>query len=675
MRKFVVFLCTTFMCMHLFAQVQSKVKVDTTHTYSIANITVRGRYLSKELIPVQTLQGEELEKLAAHSVADAIRYFSGLQIKDYGGVGGLKTVNIRGMGSEHVGVFYDGIELGNAQNGTVDLGRFSLDNMESVTVFNGQKAEIFQSAKDFGSAGTVYMQTRTPSFSHDKSYNVKATYKAGSFGLVNPSALWEQRITKNISSSLNTEYLYTNGKYKFTYALSDIKDTTATRHNDDVKAMRIEYGLFGKIKGGEWRLKNYFYSSERGFPGAVVLEEPGKFTHDADRQWDTSYFLQGSYKKKVNEWYNLMVNGKYAYDYLRYLSDPRLDETVALYVNNHFHQKEIYLSTAQQFTLSPILAADVSVDLQRNLLKADLNNFVDPKRWTVLSAAAASLNLQRVKVQSSLLLTYVHESVNQYGTAAHDKKKFTPTIIISWQPKENGDLSFRTFYKRTFRMPTLNDLYYTSIGNSSLKPEEATQYDAGLTYGHTIYDHWINRIEMQLDGYYNRVKNKIVAMPTSNQFRWSMMNFGKVSIKGIDVGVSTGWQISKDLQIGTRITYTYEKAQDLSLSKDSKYYGGQLPYIPWNSGSVILDGAYRNWDWSYSYIYTGNRYTNSANIAANKENPYKTSDMSISHEFIWKKTNFKLTAEVNNLFNQQYEVVRCYPMPGRNMKIILNIRL
>lgn len=66
-------------------------------------------------------------------------YFSGIQIKDYGGVGGLKTVNIRSMGTNHVGVFYDGIELGNAQNGTVDLGRFSLDNMESVTLYNGQK--------------------------------------------------------------------------------------------------------------------------------------------------------------------------------------------------------------------------------------------------------------------------------------------------------------------------------------------------------------------------------------------------------------------------------------------------------------------------------------------------------------------------------------------------------
>lgn len=36
-------------------------------------------------------------------------------------------------------IFCIGIELGNAQNGTVDLGRFSLDNMESVTLYNGQK--------------------------------------------------------------------------------------------------------------------------------------------------------------------------------------------------------------------------------------------------------------------------------------------------------------------------------------------------------------------------------------------------------------------------------------------------------------------------------------------------------------------------------------------------------
>ena len=107
--------------------------------YHIREVVVTGRVVRREAIPVQELSGERLQRLNSHNVADALRYFSGIQIKDYGGVGGLKTVNIRSMGTNHVGVFYDGIELGNAQNGTVDLGRFSLDNMESVTLYNGQK--------------------------------------------------------------------------------------------------------------------------------------------------------------------------------------------------------------------------------------------------------------------------------------------------------------------------------------------------------------------------------------------------------------------------------------------------------------------------------------------------------------------------------------------------------
>ena len=134
-------------------------KVDTTKVYNIDEVVVSAKRVQKEVIPVQTMEGPVLQRLTVHSVADALRYFSGVQIKDYGGIGGLKTVNIRAMGTKHVGVFYDGIELGNAQNGTVDLGRFSLDNMEAISLYNGQRSAIFQSAKDFGSAGSIYMYT------------------------------------------------------------------------------------------------------------------------------------------------------------------------------------------------------------------------------------------------------------------------------------------------------------------------------------------------------------------------------------------------------------------------------------------------------------------------------------------------------------------------------------
>ena len=135
----------------------------------------------KEVIPAQKMDKLTLQSLNSFSVADAIRYFSGIQIKDYGGIGGLKTVNIRSLGTHHVGIFYDGIQLGNAQNGQVDLGKFSLENMEEISLYNGQKSEIFQPAKDFGSSGSVYLRSRTPQFAEGKKYNLKATVKGGSF--------------------------------------------------------------------------------------------------------------------------------------------------------------------------------------------------------------------------------------------------------------------------------------------------------------------------------------------------------------------------------------------------------------------------------------------------------------------------------------------------------------
>ena len=128
---------------------------------TLGEVTVRARRPFSEIIPGQTLGGERLEAMRSHNVADALRYFSGVQIKDYGGVGGVKTVDIRSMGTNHTGIFYDGIQLGNAQNGQIDLGKFSLDNLEvflkacrevsEVSIGHALTAEALQ----FGFAETV----------------------------------------------------------------------------------------------------------------------------------------------------------------------------------------------------------------------------------------------------------------------------------------------------------------------------------------------------------------------------------------------------------------------------------------------------------------------------------------------------------------------------------------
>lgn len=666
-------------------------KLDSIH--ALDEVVITKPNIPKEIIPVQSLSSKELEKLSAHSVADALRYFSGVQIKDYGGVGGFKTVNIRSLGSEHVGVFYDGIEIGNAQNGVVDLGRFSLDNMDIISLYNGQRSAIFQSAKDFASASSIYMTTKTPVFKDKKKYNLKAILKAGSFDFINPGILWEQKISDKVSSSLNADFIYSSGKYKFRERIKNSYDTTMVRQNGDIDAFRLEHALSGSIKDGEWKTKTYFYSSERGLPGAVVKKEPGRFQNKG-RQWDKNFFFQTSIKKRFSKKYTTEFRGKYAYDYMRYLADPQKDEQEVIYVNNKYRLQEAYFSSANMLYILPFWNINISADYQWNTLGSNVRSFIHPKRHTGWTAVATSLYFDKVKMQASLLGTFVNETFMQgtnYDEGLQIYKKFEkvknnwdeymPSFIISYQPWLQHDFHIRAFYKKIFRLPTFNEIFYAIIGSgiSRLRPEYPTQYNLGITYSKTFNRSFISYINGQVDAYYNEIKDKIVAIPTSSSFRWTMMNLGLVKIKGIETSATTGLQWGRELSTDIRLTYTYQKALDYTtpeLGADGKHdttYKGQIPYIPEHSGSIVIGTNYKTWGLNYSFIYSGERYTSSENSPYYFIPAWYTHDLSLTKSFNWHTYNFRLTAEVNNLFNQQYDIVLNHPMPGTNFKIIASV--
>ncbi len=636
---------------------------------SIEMVRVVESSSQREVIPVQSLTGERLERLSSHSVADAARYFSGVQIKDYGGVGGLKTINVRSMGSQHVGLFYDGVEVGNAQNGVVDLGRFSLDNMEAISIYNGQKSALLQSAKDYASASSIYLESRRPTFDDQREHNVRLGLKGGSFKTINPSILWEQRVSDRVSSSVSAEYLYTSGEYPFTYSKEDGYATTEVRKNGDVRYLRAEAAIFAQIRGGgEWQTKAYLYNSERGYPGAVVR---GSGTYEsADRQWDNNIFVQGSVRKSIGGLYTLKIAAKYANDYLHYLSDPEQDVST-MGVDNTYRQQEAYGSLVNLFTPASWASIALASDLQFNILDADMSGFVYPKRWVSLTSLAGSVNYRGWRVQGSLLYSYVRDITDVESANAGDTNEFTPSLVASY--KLSDALSVRAFYKRVFRMPTLNDLYYTSIGNVNLDPEFTNQYNVGATYSLSRSSGVLRGVEMQVDLYYNEVENKIIATPTSNQFRWTMINLGYVEIRGADLAAEAMWRFGR-VELSTRANYTYQRAQDFT-DAESDYYGGQIPYTPWHSGSLIVGGDYREWSFNYSFIYTGERYESVANIPANYTLPWYTSDMSLSRELSLWGVETRMTVEVNNIFNQQYEVVQCYPMPGINYKLKIDVTL
>ena len=627
------------------------------------------------LVVPQTIKSEELRTVT--SLPEAIRRFSGVQIRDYGGVGGLKTVNVRSLGSEHTGVFIDGIQVDNAQNMQVDLGRFGLDDLAGVSLFSGQKTAPLQSAKEYSSASSLYLETAAPSFKAGSKDNWRIGAGSGSFGTISPKVAWEHLFGSGASLRLGGEGISSNGRYRFhvkdfrQYQDGSIAgyDTTMVRQNCDLRSIRLEGGLFCPSSApASWNIRAYFYDSERGLPGPVY-KRVGDYPLSDDRQSDRDAFLQGRYVRQFGDAWTVSARAKYSYSHLEYVDFPELrPELQAAHFN--YRNSSAYASAAAMFRSSGKLKFNFAQDLQYDYLDSDMQDFAYPGRlssWTALSAMAGKGPFD---VSSTFLCLVVRDSFLSGGKRHSARRSaLMPSVVARWKP--SARFSMNGFAKRSYRMPTFNDLYYTTVGSKTLDPEDALQFDLGAVWMAVRSSR--DTLALKVDLYRNYLKNKIIAVPTSNQFRWSMYNLGKVAVFGTDVVADYSHAVGRGL-FGATARYTLQLAKDRTLSTGSGTgeeekpltWNGQIPYIPVHSGSVNLFGALSGWRADVTFFATGERYTTSANLPAYRLDPWATLDAAISKTLELRSSSLRFKISLNNLLDEQYEIVDNYPMPGFN---------
>lgn len=665
-------ICCQLLFPTLFAQQQ---KVDTTHTYSIPEITVSDIYQTREVrstAPLQVLSKDALKNLHALQVSDAVKHFAGVTVKDYGGIGGLKTVSIRSLGAQHTAVGYDGITVTDCQTGQIDIGRFSLDNVDQLSLSNGQTDNIFQPARFFASAGILNIQTLTPRFKKGKRTNISAAFKTGSWGLVNPSVLLEQQLNSKWTVTANAEWMSSDGQYPYTLHYGNAEGDLTSREkrkNTDVQTFRTEAGLYGNFSDKEqWRLKAYYFQSSRGLPKATTLYND----YSSQHLWDKNTFIQSQYKKEFSQQWVFQTSAKWNWSYQRYL-DPDTKNSLGK-TENSYYQQEYYLSASVLYRLLSNLSFSLSTDGSINTMDTNLTNFAQPTRYSWLTAFAGKYVNDWLTISASALATIINEDVKEGGSAGNHRK-LTPYISASFKPFRSEEFRIRAFYKDIFRLPSFNDLYYQEVGNTKLKPENAKQYNIGLTYSKNVCT-FIPYLSATVDAYYNKVTDKIIAYPTKNLAIWSMRNLGSVEIKGIDATGNLSLQPWEKIRINLSGNYTYQRALDVTdpnSNKDKSTYKHQIAYTPRVSASGQA-GIETPWiNMSYSFLYSGKRYTVGQNIAANRLDSYSDHSISASRDFRIRKVTSSLSVEVLNLMNKNYEIVRYFPMPGRSVRATLKI--
>lgn len=665
--------CALVFCMSVFVvsaqdgNIRLIEKSDTAVIHDLEEVVVTTNYDTKEVratAPLQILSGDNLEGLNAMQVSDAVKHFSGVIVKDYGGIGGLKTVSVRSLGASHTAVSYDGIAISDAQNGQIDISRFSLDDVDMVSLNNGQSDQIFQPARQYASAAVINIKTMAPKFTN-RNINGKVMMKGGSFGLLNPSVFLAGKLNKFLSMTASGEWMSAHGQYPYIMQYGeDEKDSTSIelRQNTDVKNLRTEATLYGSDSVQNGYIKGYYYQSERGLPGATIFYNTQNFS--SQRIWDRSAFVQGHYERNFDNVVSIQINAKYNYAFTRYLDPMYLGS--AGKDENRYIQNEYYLSGSIVYRPISGLSFNISQDGIINTLVADLENFASPIRYQSLTAIAGKYVNNWVMATASVLLTAMKDEVEN-GDAADKIFKASPYVSVSFKPIENIDFRIRTFYKNIFRLPTFNDLYYGKVGNKNLKPETTNQYNIGLTFQHSITK-YIPLFAISCDVYHNDVRNKIVAYPTKNIYTWTMLNYGRVAITGLDFTGDMSVAPCEKLTINIGATYTYNRALNVTNPED-RDYKHQIPYTPRISGSGKA-GVETPWlTLNYSLVWSGHRYSVNQNYTENRVEGYFDHSISASHEFnIRNEYKIGVNVECLNLTNKNYCVVRYFPMPGRSWR-------
>ncbi len=613
--------------------------------------------------PTQSLGKSDLAN--SISVADALKQFAGVYVKDYGGVGGLKTVSIRSLGANHTGVMYDGLLLGDAQGGQTDLGRFTIDNIEQIQSSNSNANRLLLPARAFASASLINIKTNGSVINNKEKFSLQIKLQQGSFGYFAPSISYKTALSKKIQTSLHAWAMFSKSNYPFT--AYENNNVTETRINSDIKAQKLEYDvLYNKNYKNSIKLKAYGYNSDRGLPGAIIFYN----TVSNQRLKDNNLFIQSTWTHKFSNDYTLLLSAKYSADKNFYV-DPSYPNSAGK-LENTFHQQEIFGSTAFSARLSNTLNMSISSDYFKSTLQQKDNfavNFATPSRNTFLQNIAFDFKKGAFNVEGNLLHTRINEKV-KFGNAANNLNQFSPTLAANVKPFKEKYFYISAFYKNIFRAPTFNDLYYTNIGNTKLKPEYAEQFNVGLSY-YKRNGGIINNFELTLNGYINNIKNKILAIPRQNLFQWSMQNIAATKIKGIDVTLHASMLNYKEYKIFTRFSYTYQQALNVSDNTSSQYKT-QLPYTPKHSANFMLSVQYKKLIFINNLYLSDNRYRQGDAIPENIVQGYASNDVSIAY---LHNANYKIMVEANNIFNTQYEVIRFYPMPRFNYRLTFQISL
>jgi len=607
----------------------------------------------------QQIDATDIKQLNAYNLADAMKGFSGVFLKDYGGIGGLKTVSVRSLGAEHTAILLDGVQHTDFQTGQTDLSLFSVHHLQSIRLTQGISHQELLPARSYLQANVIHLQSLFTS-AQDTITTLSGLFKTniGSFGLVENYLTTTSHPKKYFVVGYSSWLRQAHGQYPYHYN-NGLQTIRTQRENTAIRQIKQELNLKVSIaKNTYLHTLCYFQDVRRQLPGAVI----DYITNSDQKLFQQETIWQNTLYHNLNPYWKVRFDAKATRNNLRYTDAFYLNTSGG--IDDRFFQDEYYAALTMHYSKDRYNAG-FGIDNSLNSLRSSLYNFAQPTRYATYSFISGAYQTKRWATQiTGLGATIVEKSLQGYIPI---RRFLLPSLAVAG--RLSSSWTIKTSVRKNLRLPTFSDMYYIRVGNLSLRPETAWQYNLNLVYSR-LHRHIFHKTSWEVSLFHILTNDKIVAVPTQNLFIWSIRNIGKVQTYGAEFRWE--WEGFPLRHVGVFTLsghYTFQQALDITDSH-SPVYRQQIAYTPYQIFWHSLRLRSNRWLFHFNTSFTGIRYALGENIPSNALREFWLHDTGVHYQ-MWAKKSFKIevSGEVSNLFSTRYAVIRSFPMPERNGRV------
>jgi len=590
-------------------------------TFTLPGIEVRaGRLLGHDATDnTVTLDSTARIGMIQGQLGDVLGALTPVTIKQYG-PSGIGSSSIRGGSAAQTSVLWNGFPLANPMLAQSDLSLLPAPLIDAVSLTYGSGSALWGS----GAVGGVVALENKMRF--NEGFLAEAGIGWGSF------RQQQQHLRlahSGAQSATQVRAFRRQARNDFTY--TDLFGESRTL--DHARTAQVGATLSQSFRSGnhQWTAHTWWHHADRQIPPTRVQAQ------SVAEQEDASLRLALNYSYQTNQW---QINARAARfsDRLAY-RDSLLDlstnsratsywgELLGGYRPSANHKVEMGIQLNDQTGTS---------EAYRQPGQRQTWSWLGRYRWYPTQGWVLSMRIRQ---------------------AWADGRRLPLVPYLGVRGKLNPWLTLRANVNRSYRLPGLDDLYWTPGGNPNLLPEAGWGQEIGLRAARTRKQ---LSIRGSITAFSRHIDNWIQWVPGNSY--WSPRNVREVWSRGLEHDITLGWRTA-DWSASLHAFYHYIRSTDESDS------GQQLIYVPRHQAGAQLRVDADVWFVRYNHRYSSRSYTVADHSGVLMD--WHRADLYVGCHWQIAGLAGQLQAGVINVWNADYELVVNRPLPGRHLHVNL----